>query len=263
MNNFHTFEHVAMKTTFALRLDQDDRALCEKVAHASMERINNIERQLSRYIQGSDIWQINHMASGQSLFIGEDCYKCLQLSLQASIDTFGLFDATIGKRIEHIKNNGKKQLPLLVGQLLIDPKRPIVHCSNAGREVDLGGIAKGYALDQVKQLCIDWDIQSGLLSAGSSTHLAIGKRSWPITIKKHEHNKIIRIKDEALSVSGKTIQNSHIVSPISAGNTNYNYDQIRVVHKSAATADAYSTAALLMNDEQLLKLNKNATIITE
>ena len=261
MNNIYTYEHMAMKTSFTFRFKEDDKTLCESVANASIERINHIEQQLSRYIEGSDIWQINHMVGGQSLFIGEDCYKCLQLSLQASIDTFGLFDTTIGRRIEHIKNKKNEQLPELIGQLLIDPKRPIVHCTKAGREVDLGGIAKGYALDQVKHLFIDWNVQSGLVSAGSSTHLAIGSRSWPITVKDNKDSTVIKLKNEALSVSGIRIQNSHIVSPLCEGKINYNYDQIRVIHESAATADAYSTGALLMNEEQLLNLNKKAKII--
>lgn len=261
MSEHHLFEHEAMKTVFTLRLIETDAALARDAARAAIELLDSIEQQLSRYIEGSDVWQINHMKSEQSQFISEICYDCLLLSLQASERTGGLFDSTIGKSIEHQKNAQAGTVPILTGQLQIDPKRPAIHCIQAGREIDLGGIGKGFALDRMQNCLKDWNISSALLSAGSSTQLAFGKTAWPISLEHQEKRHVINLKNQALSASGTEIQGSHIIDPRQQ-TFDYQYPHIWILHKSAALADAFSTAGLLMNQIELEQLKAHASVFT-
>lgn len=250
MSHTHTFEHKAMKTTFKLRLQHPDKKQANNAALCAIEVIDEVENKLSRYMEGSDVWQINHMEAGQTLFLSDLCYECLCLSLEACAETSGLFDITLGRLIEHQKRNEEGPLPVLAGQLAMVPDKPAIHCNEPGREIDLGGVGKGFALDQAKKVVREWDIESGIISAGASTHLAFGKQPWTIGLSGKNETREISIKEQALSASGTGIQNEHIISP--TGNREaYRHPRVWVVHASAAWADIWSTAAMLMHGDEL------------
>lgn len=262
MSEQHMYTHEAMKTTFALRLVSTDATLCKQVASACIARIDEIEARLSRYVQGSDVWQINHLKSDDSIFISEDCHACLLLALEAHQATGGLFDITLGKQIEHRKQSMSGPRPELSGQIMIDPDRPAVHCITQGREIDLGGIGKGFALDQITRICREWNIPSGLLSAGASTQIAFGQKSWDITLQGNHSSEVIQIKDQALSASGTAIQGSHIISPFDSQPSARSH--VWVISASAALADALSTAAILAgNVAQIMNNGESPKVYIE
>lgn len=251
MSHIHKFDHHAMKTTFILRIVSDDAKLAQDVAHTAIVLLDEIEMTLSRYIEGSDVFRINHMETGQKLFISQTCYDCLRLAAEAHEHTGGLFDITLGTLIEHQKNKAAGSVPSLSGTLSIDPDRPAITCVTAGREIDLGGIGKGYALDQLKTLLEDWGIESALLCAGASTQLAFGSATWPIELSGDHNQQTIKLNNQALSASGISIQGSHIVSPRKCHATNYHFKRAWILQPSAALADAWSTALMLIDVEQL------------
>ena len=251
MSQIHQFDHNAMKTTFIFRIVADDAKLAHDVAHAAIARLDEIEQTLSRYIEGSDVFRINHMQSDQSLFISETCYDCIRLATEAHEQTGGLFDITLGTVIEHQKNDDDGDCPPLIGTLSIDPERPRITCEAAGREIDLGGIGKGFALDQLKLLLEDFGIESALLSAGASTQLAFGPKTWPIELSGDHNQQTIGLNNQALSASGVGIQGSHIVSPLKQAEPSYTFRRAWVLQPSAAMADAWSTALMLIPAEQL------------
>lgn len=250
MSKVHRFKHEAMKTTFAFHIVCDDAQLATDVAHTAITRIDEIENTLSRYIEGSDVWQINQMQAGETRFLSECCYDCLRLALDAYQQTGGLFDITLGQQIEHQKNDTEGPLPALRGQLMVDPDKPAIHCTEAGREIDLGGIGKGYALDQLQKMMLEWGIESALLAAGGSTQLAFGPSAWDIELCGDHHRQTIKLKDQALSASGTGIQGSHIVSPRQE-TSNYQYTRIWCIHNDATYADAWSTAMMLMDQTEI------------
>ncbi len=263
MSSIHQFKHEAMKTTFSLLIESEDAQLAQNVANVCIAQLDAIENTLSRYVEGSDVWQINHMHADQTLFLSEDCYDCLCGGLEAHRQTNGLFDITLGRQIEHRKNDLGGPAPDTAGQLIIDPDRPAIHCREPGREIDLGGIGKGFALDRMRATMDEWGIKAALLSAGSSTQLAFGPKAWKIQLTGDHATRTIELKDQALSASGTGIQGSHIVSPDTT-QTSYSSTRIWFIDTTAALADAWSTAALLMTPEELTALAQSgATLFTE
>lgn len=250
MSQTHTFEHKAMKTIFKLRLQHKDKQKAQHAARVAIELIDEVENKLNRYMECSDVWQINHMEAGQTLYLSEFCYDCLCLSLEAHGKTMGLFDVTLGRQIEHQKRNEEGEPPELNGQLAMVPNRPAIHCQEPGREIDLGGVGKGFALDRVKELLMEWEIESGILSSGASTHLAFGRVEWAIGLSGKKETKEISLKNQALSASGTGVQNEHIIAPDGSGEA-YRHPRVWVVHESAAWADIWSTAAMLMRGNEL------------
>jgi FAD:protein FMN transferase len=136
--------------------------------------------------------------------------------------------------------------------LTIHPDTPAVTCEEPGREIDLGGLGKGFALDQIHQLLTSWGAQDALLSAGASSLLAFGPQAWPVDLGGSQGNLRIHLENSALSASGTGIQGAHIVHP--AGHEAMPAapcTRIWVRASTAAMAEIWSTALMLLDPGEL------------
>lgn len=268
-----TFHHEAMMTTFSLRLCGKDESLLRSLACECIEMIDELERKLSRYYEGGDVCRMNGMEAGETLHLSEESYECLLVAMEACVHTGGLFDPTLGRMIEHRKSGEDGDLPPLLGQLVVHPDAAAVTCESPGRVIDLGGIGKGFTLDRVGDFLVGWDIESALLSAGASTHLAIGSESWPIDLTGDSHVGRVQLRDEALSASGTSIQGCHIIHPGEARAEEamnhgiedrgiYQQSRIWTISRSAALADAWSTALMLMTPDEIAKAPSNDAMLS-
>jgi FAD:protein FMN transferase len=246
------FDHEAMHTTFQLRICESDPTLARDMACECFARLDLLESQLSRFIAGSDVSRINQMAAGETLYISEPCHQCLLIALEAHARTGGLFDITLGSRIEHQKSGASGPLPPLSGILVVHPDVAAVTCVEPGRQIDLGGIGKGFALDQLQQLLIDWGAEGGLLAAGASSLLAFGPQAWPVDLSGDKQSVRIALRDAALSASGTGIQGSHLVHPGgTAAMPTSPCKRVWVTAANAALAETWSTALMLLEPENL------------
>jgi thiamine biosynthesis lipoprotein len=238
---FHR-HHEAMNTTFHLRLPEGLRGAAD-MARECFEELDLLEGRLSRYREDSDISRINSLAADQTLVISEETHRCLLLAFDLHERTGGLFDVTLGRAIRHRKDAESGPLPESAGRLMIHPTDPVVTCLEPGRELDLGGIGKGFALDHLRAILATWDAPEGLLSAGASTHLGFGDRDWPIELAATRGSHSVPLRNASLSSSGTAIQGSHIVhpdpeAPLADG-------RAWIIARSGAVSDAWSTALLL------------------
>lgn len=241
----HAYRAEAMNTVFTVRIRECDPQAAERAAGACFRRIEAIEDCLSRYRPGTDVARVNRLASGQSLLVSETTHQCLLLALEAADRTGGLFDPTLGSRT---RNEGERGP--LCGRLELLPDRPLVTCREAGREIDLGGIGKGFALRECLPLLEDYGVREALLSAGASTHFAVGTSSWPIHTGA-EGRTLVELSAAAWSTSGEAVQGVHVVHPDPATPSAGPFKRIGLRHADPALADAFSTAACLMEEGEL------------
>ena len=252
LSDARLFEHEAMHTTFALRFRGLSEESAPGIARLCIEMLDTLESQLSRFLPGSDVSRINTLQAGETLYLSEATHQCLLLALDAYRRTHGLFDITQGSRIEHVKSGANHPAPEISGALTIHPDVPAVTCTVPGRVLDLGGIGKGFALDQLKLLLADWGVGDALLAAGASSLLAIGPGEWPVDLSGDAETRRIMLHNQALSASGTGIQGAHIVHP-------YGDDampatpckRVWVTAPSAALAEVWSTAILLVAAEEI------------
>ena len=131
--------------------------------------------------------------------------------------------------------------------MMIKSAPAAVTCEAPGRIIDLGGIGKGFALDRLHQLLVEWGATSGLLCSGASTILAFGPEEWPVDLTTEHDRRRILLRGRALAASGTGIQGSHIVHPhAEEGADSYHFPRLWVVAQDAARGDAWSTAVMLM-----------------
>ena len=250
--NPHHFTHEAMHTTFSLRIRGMEDADAQGMARECFDQIDILESRLSRFLDGSDISLINRMAPGETLFISESTHQCLLAGMDALARTGGLFDITLGKRIQHQKSGDDAPLPPVVGQITIHPDVAAVTCVEAGREIDLGGIGKGFALDHLKKLLIDWGAEDALLCAGASSLLALGAQSWPIDLAGSKGALRVLLQDQSISASGTGIQGAHIVHPAGAdAMPAAPCARIWAQASTAVMAEVWSTALMLLDPGEL------------
>jgi thiamine biosynthesis lipoprotein len=254
------FEHEAMNTTYSLRICHPDPKLAAGMAHDCFGELDRLEGKLSRFIEDSDVTRINVLRQGETLHIAEETHACLLKALDYYARTRGLFDITLGRTIEHRKNEAEGPPPAICGNLVIHPDRPAVTCQAPGRELDLGGIGKGYALDLLKRNLAEWGAEAGLLSAGASTRLAFGDVAWPVDLTGDHETHRITLREGALSASGTGIQGSHIVHP-DGDHIPLPWKHVWLTAATATAADVWSTTLMLMATEEVLKIPEIAAEI--
>lgn len=252
MPDAHLFTHDAMNTTFSLRIRGMDEDAARDVARACEDMLDALEIHLSRYIDGGDVSRINRLGAGETLYLSEPCHQCLLLALNAHVHTGGLFDITLGTSIEHRKSGDGGPVPAPAGKLAIHPDLPAITCETPGREIDLGGIGKGFALDQLNQLLTEWEVHDVLLAAGDSSLLAVGPGAWPVELTGDLEGVRVFLTNQALSASGTGIQGQHIVHPGGAEAMPVQpCKRVWVIARTAAMAEIWSTTLMLVEPAEI------------
>ena len=158
------FSHEAMATTFEIIVIHEDEPYALQAAAAAFDEVDRLERDLSRFIENSDISRINNLPANQPLILGLDAFECLQISVQMYNETKGAFDITISSFLWCWRDeNGNPRTPsgkeldrarLHTGShlLQLDERDHTVRLAASPVQVDLGGIGKGYAVDRVAEL---------------------------------------------------------------------------------------------------------------
>lgn len=103
------------------------------IARECFEMVDRLEESLSRFWEGGEVWCINRMQAGQTLYLSDHCHRCLLKAMRAYHDTGGLFDVTLGRRIQHLKDALDGPLPEIEGHLVVHPDVAAVTCESEGR----------------------------------------------------------------------------------------------------------------------------------
>lgn len=239
--NLRSFLHHAMNTTFSLRLPEIDSTTASGVARECFEIIDLLEARLSRFIAESEVSRINQLLSGETLRISDDCHACLLAAVDGQHRTQGLFDVSYRRNVTD-------------GKLIIHPDVAAVTCVREGCQVDLGGIAKGFAVDRVAELLMDWDIPHALITAGASSIRAVGPIPWAIELHGVASRRLLSLRHQSLSASGITVQGEHIIRPPGIPALDLTTPQrCWVVSDLATEAEVFSTALMLLPLSSLLQ----------
>jgi len=222
-----------------------DVNIAQSIAGCCFRLLEELEANLSCFRPDSEVCRINSLKAGESMLLSSTTYRCLRKALEASEKTAGLFDATLGSQMQD------NRIEPLCGRFSLSPDRPHIVCNEAGRKIDFGGIGKGFALEEMASTLKDQEVESALLSSGTSTHLAIGSRPWSFSLCGDRKPIEISLQEQAVSSSGIGIQGAHVIHPDLGISPAYHFKRVRVVADSATLADAFSTACLLMDPTEI------------
>lgn len=260
----HRFSHRAMATIFEVLIFHPVQSYAQQAAREVFAELDRLELELSRFIENSDIARINNLARNETIRIGPDAFECLRQCVILCAATGGIFDITVGSLINcrfdknrQLINRTPDELEKIrectgMHHLLLNSDDFTVTTKISDIEIDLGGFGKGYAVDKMAELLLDWDFHHFLIHGGKSSVYARGTlpemRGWPVSLsnpfRSHKKFDTILLKDQAMSASGLQ-KGQHIIDP----RTGYPITSSRATWAFAPTAalcDALSTAFMLM-----------------
>ena len=257
------FSYEAMATTFEIFICHGEADYARQGANAAFDELKNLEAQLSRFVENSDISRINNLTVGQAAHIAPEVFECLEISADIYAQTNGTFDVTVGS------SSAKTGMELIK----LDQEQYTVEVLADGLKIDLGGIGKGYAVDRMARLLKRWSIDVALINAGCSTVLALNEpqetKGWPVTLSHPNDRKQIlsrvNLKNRAISGSGLEY-GPHIIDP-RTGQPITDKISAWACAATAARADAISTAFMVMSLDEVkdycLKHLETSALIVE
>lgn len=253
----------------------------EKAVEESMKRIKEIEDLMSKTIESSEVYQINSN-SGQKVNISDDTELVLEKSLYYAELTEGKFDPTVGRLVElwgigtenakvpteeeineALNYVGHNKLHLYEDQAMVEDEV----------ELDLGGIAKGYAADEVRRISENNNIPSAFVNLGGNV-LVIGRKvdgtKWRVGIQDPRQGRgnvmaIIECEDKTIVTSGNyeryfekddTIYH-HILNPDTGYPAQTGLLSVSIISENSFDADALSTSVFIMGLENGMNFIEN------
>jgi len=256
-----------------------DRATALAAVEAAYARLGEIERLLSCHIADSEVGRLNALDAGERLIVSPETFDVLARATAIAEASGGAFDVTCRPLVTLWKQAGvENKLPgdsairealARVGwrHVQLDKAARTVAIGVDGMQVDLGGIAKGYALDLAAVAMKQAGASAGIVNIGGDV-LAIGQPAegtpWRIGIEDPFQSGlagVIELIDRAVATSG--IQHrftvigpkrySHIIDPRS-GRPVEQALSVTVIAGNGADADAWATAFSVLTVREGLAL---------
>lgn len=247
-------------------------------------RLKEVNKQLSMYDPESELSLFNRQETGQYTAMSSDFYNVLSAGKKLYQITDGAWDGTVKPLVDlwgfgtH-KNENKIPLPGAISLALskigfnhIDIKDDHTICKKADITLDLGSIAKGYGVDAIAKLFLEYGIHDILVEIGGELY-ASGRNKkgepWSVGISlpdKHFANqalyKIVRLDNMAIATSGnyrnffemnkKTF--SHIIDPKTGFPVDNEIVSASVISKDCTFADGLATALMVMDIQKGIDL---------
>lgn len=258
-SNLHRFSHKAMATVYEIMIEYDDSVYAEQAAKAAFDEIDRLEEELSRFLPNSEISLINSLQIGDQLLLSDDTFECLRMSKRLTESTHGAFDITLG-RFKGNLNIHNNEINSADKKFELNETERTIEILRDDLDIDLGGLGKGYGLDKVCELLLEWEVENAFIHGGGSSAKSIGRLSdfegWPITLSNPNNSKQtladILLQDFSISASGIR-KGDHIIDPITSKPISKR-NAAWALANSAAMSDALSTAFMIMDIDSIMEL---------
>jgi len=264
-----------------------DTEIAEECISEAMAEIHRVDELMSDYKSDSEISRVNRDAAAEPVQVGEDTYEVIKRSVEFSRLTDGAFDVTVGPLMVLFHDEQKQakapteeqiaEAKSKVGfeKLELDNANQTVHFTVEGMKLDLGGIAKGYAIDKAIEAAQRGGATGGMVDIGGDIRCfgtpPEGRDSWVIGVQDPnsvlegaEANALLmtlKVANEAVATSGDYQQfvmiegkrRSHIMNRRTGGSAE-GLSSVTIIADNATDADALATAVSVMGAEKGLAL---------
>ena len=249
---------------------------------ASFSLISELENKISKNIPDSEISLLNRSAGVSPVVLSEPVFELLTMAQKYSILSEGMFDVTIDPVVElwgigtdHAAVPPADKLEHALSlvdyrTLELDPDKSTAYLPRQELSVDLGGIAKGYIADQVREFLVSGGAEGGIIDLGGNI-LAFGKkpdgsvfrigiqdpfggRGSTIGVVTMEEGSLVTsgIYERYFEQDGKKYH--HIFDVRTGYPVENNLAGVSIVTRESAAGDALSTAVFALGLEKGMAL---------
>jgi FAD:protein FMN transferase len=248
-----------------------------KALEAALDEVDRIDRLMSHYKPESPLSTINREAAHHPVALDPELFAFIKRSMEYSQQSGGAFDITVGPLMKawgffrgdgHLPNPDEltaARARVGARHVRLDEGARTIRFDTDGVQLDLGGIAKGYAVDRVVEILRQRQITAALVSAGGSTVYGLGtppgRAGWTVSIqdpvdsRKTAHE--VLLNNRSVSVAGSSeksfavggIRYSHIMDPRS-GQPVQGILSVAVLTATGTDGDALDDALFVLGPEK-------------
>jgi len=265
-----------MGTVVEIAVAAADQQVADRAMAYGFQALQQVDQRMSIYQPTSELSRINRLAAHTWVHTDPDVLTVTAEALHMSRLSDGALDVTILPLMRlwgFVQQAGRvptaaelqATLPLVdYRHVHLDLSRGAIHFARAGVELDGGGIAKGFAVDQAVAALLAHGVKHAIVNAGGDL-FALGtatpESSWVVDIQHpHEADRslaTLRVHDRSVATSGN-YENyfeqhgkryGHLIDP----RTGYPVEavaSVTVLADTAMQADAISTAAFVLGPDQ-------------
>jgi FAD:protein FMN transferase len=256
----------AMGTTADLTVVHADERYAQGAIDAALREIAHVERLMTRFRTDSDVGRINSGPVRTRVPVDAATAGVLLACIRWAEASDGRFDPCLGRAVELWDVASRETPPpapearRFAGRRLyrsLDVEAGAVVLHEPDVAVDLGAIAKGFAVDRAVAVLRDWGIAHALVNAGGDLH-ALGNapdgEAWNVGIRDpHGSGRLagtIRVADAAVATSGSYEQYfmhegtryHHLLDPATGAPQQGTMHSVTIIAECCMTADAAATA---------------------
>jgi FAD:protein FMN transferase len=269
-----------MGTRIYVEVWADDAAQGNAAIEAVMEEMRRIDALMSHYKPDSELSLINERAAQEPVRVDPELFDLIKLSTHFSQLTDGAFDVTYASvgylynyplHVHPTEEQIKAALPAVNWRYLVfDAEHHTIRFARPGMRIDLGGIAKGYAVDRGIAILKAHGIAHAIVTAGGDSRLLGDHRGrpWLVSIahpdEPHNPAKVVTripLVDCAVSTSGDYeryfdeagVRYHHIIDP----HTGHSATRVRsatIIGPTATQTDGLSKTAFVLGPEKALEI---------
>jgi len=277
--HLHRYEasRMSMACEYAIEAYGRDADALPRIVDEAFDEVDRIDRLMSHYKANSPLSRINREAAQHPVAVEAELFDFIVDAMRYHRDSDGAFDITVGPLMKawgFFQGEGRvpSENELAAARrhvggvhVTLNPISKTIGFDEPGVELDLGGIAKGYAVDRVVGLLRRRQIAAALISAGGSTIYGLGAPpgadGWEVKLQDPiDPRRIafaIGLKDRALSVAGSSekafeaggVRYSHIMDP-RTGRPVQGVLSVAVLASSGTAGDALDNAFFVLGPER-------------
>lgn len=255
----------------------DDERAAQAAVDAALERLLWVDRTMSRFDPSSDVGRANLIALSEPVPVHAETATVLRAAVRWATRTGGRFDPCLGSAVQ-LWNVGARTSPPGPSDVLRYADRRLYEAMEVSRHrgqdavrfhdpdlaIDLGGIAKGHAVDLAVRALREAGIKDGLVNAGGDLY-ALGRAEdgepWEAGVRSPDDPTALlatlRVSDRAVATSGDYAsyfdhegrRYHHILNPKTAEPRRTDSHTITVAAETCMVADAAGTACFGVSRE--------------
>lgn len=265
-----------MGTVVEVIIIADNESVARKSIADAFSAMERVDRLMSNFKEESDVSKINRGAGSEAVAVDSDVVEVIKKSIYYSEISDGAFDITIGgvEELYNFEDEGRipekgkfKNSVSLIGYKNIIINGNTVRLTKKGIKLDLGGIAKGYAIDRGIDAIKKNGVADALINAGGDIR-AIGESEngqWKVgVLHPRENGKLkdtLLLKDLSVATSGDYRKYfvaggkryHHILNP-STGLPTEGVQSVTIIAPLAVDSDALATAVFVLGKKKGMEM---------
>lgn len=274
---WHHRDEAIMGTAIRVELWAEDERDAQSAITAVMDEMHRVDHAMSPHKPASELSRINRDAAREAVPLSEEMYRLIARAIEFSRFSDGAFDisfASVGNLYDYRAGTEPTAEALARGRaaigwrhLILDAKTRSLRFAREGMRIDLGGFAKGHAVDNGVAILAALGMSNAIVTAGGDSRVLGDRRGRPWTIAIRDPRRVdgivalLPLEDTAISTSGDYercferdgVRHHHLIDP-RTGRSADTVRSVTILAPDGLTTEALSKTVFVLGVERGLQL---------